>query len=123
MKTDRMTLLIAPADKAAIAARAASLHMSVSELVRQATVDYDPEERATLRKLTALIPELHAAAADMRTDLATAHAAVEQTRQHFAGRETYAQHLQRQIEADSSIDWPAMQRIFGLTAPAELPAA
>ncbi len=43
MKTQRMNLLISPEDKAAIQARAASLKLSQSELIRRAVAAYDPE--------------------------------------------------------------------------------
>ena len=62
MKTDRLTLLISPEDKAAIAARAAALNMPVSELVRRAAADYDPEGAAHLEELRTLLPALNALA-------------------------------------------------------------
>lgn len=61
MKTERMTLLIAPADKAAITARAEGLGLSVSELVRQAALGYDPEDAAIRAEVEALLPEAAAA--------------------------------------------------------------
>ena len=65
MKTERLTLLVSPSDKAAIAARAAALNMSVSELVRRATRDYDPEEEALREELEALLPAFNAAVANI----------------------------------------------------------
>lgn len=114
MKTERMTLLITPSDKEAIAARAESLGLSVSELVRRAAVDYDPDDRGHLVQLAALVPELRQAAAEMRASLATAFAAADETRAALAGRETYRDKLRRSMEADPAIDWPAIQRLFGL---------
>ena len=43
MKTERLTFLMTPEDKAAITARASELHIPASELVRRAVEAYDPE--------------------------------------------------------------------------------
>ena len=55
MKTERLSLLISADDKAAIAARAAALHLSSSELIRRAVSSYDPaaQDDAEVRALTA----------------------------------------------------------------------
>ena len=78
MKTDRLTLLIAPADKGAIAARADALGISVSELMRRGALSYDPDDADMLARLKVLVPELHAAAREMRADIAEALAAGEE---------------------------------------------
>jgi hypothetical protein len=123
MKTERMTLLIAPDDKAAITARAESLGMSVSELVRQAAMGYDPEERAYLDELARLVPDLKAAAQDMRESLARAFAAAEETRVALADRETYRDRLRQTMEADTTINWAGIQRILGFDQLAQDRAA
>jgi len=61
MKTERMTLLISPADKAAIQARAEGLGMSVSELVRTAALEFDPDEAEVRSAIATLLPEAIAA--------------------------------------------------------------
>lgn len=43
MKTDRLTLLVTPDEKAEIGARADAMGISTSELVRRAVRSYDPE--------------------------------------------------------------------------------
>jgi len=43
MKTDRLTLLVTPEEKAEMTARADAMGISTSELVRRAVRSYDPE--------------------------------------------------------------------------------
>lgn len=115
MKTDRMTLLISPADKAAIVARAASLDMSVSELVRQAALDYDPEEAALLAELEIILPELNAIAdrIEARRDQWQAEDAARAAKWAHIRSPEYRAQIRAELVADDSIDWDAVRRLFG----------
>lgn len=115
MKTDRMTLLISPTDKAAIVARAASLDMSVSELVRQAALDYDPEEAALLAELEAVLPELNALAdrIEARRDQWEAEDATRAAKWAHIRSHEYRAQVRAEVLADDTIDWDAVRRLFG----------
>jgi hypothetical protein len=107
MKTDRLTLLVAPADKAAIAARAAALNLSVSELVRQAALGYDPAEAAAKAELEALMPQFEQAVDNI---LATFDRMLERADAHEREMERmqspeYREQVRREVEADPRIDW------------------
>lgn len=71
MKTERMTVLVTPEQKAAILTRAQSLGLSAGEMVRRAVESYEPkkEDEAALNALGAA---LQAAAKDARKALAEA---------------------------------------------------
>ncbi|MGI9303935.1 MAG: plasmid mobilization protein [Gammaproteobacteria bacterium] len=56
MKTERMTILVTPDEKAAINARAESLRIPAAEFVRRAVADYDPNLESA--ELVALADEL-----------------------------------------------------------------
>jgi hypothetical protein len=107
MKTDRLTLMVSPADKAAINARATSLGISVSELVRQAALGFDPEEATAKAELEALMPEFEGAVdrilATLDRMLAKADA-FEERMEHLRSPE-YREQVRREVEADPRIDW------------------
>jgi acetyl-CoA carboxylase carboxyltransferase component len=123
MKTERMTLLIAPDDKAAIAERADALGMSVSELVRQAAMGFDPEDQAYLKELAKLVPELREAAIDMRESLSRALGAAEETKTFMEDRSAYRAQIHADLSADPSINWAGIQHVFGLDMMAREKAA
>jgi hypothetical protein len=123
MKTERMTLLIAPGDKAAIAERAEALGMSVSELVRQAAMGYDPEDQEYLKELAKLVPELREAAADMRDSLSRALGAAEETKSFLEDRSAYRAQVQAELSADPTVNWAGIQHVFGLDMMARSKAA
>jgi uncharacterized protein (DUF1778 family) len=107
MKTDRLTLLVAPEDKAAIAARATALGMSVSELVRQAALAYDPTEAVARAELEALLPDFERAIGSI---LATLDRMLEKADAHEAAMQRlrspeYREQVRREVEADPRIDW------------------
>jgi hypothetical protein len=113
MKTDRMTLLIAPEDKAAIAARAAALGLSVSELVRQAALGYDPAEAAAKAELEALMPDFERAVGNI---LATLDRMLEKADAHEAEMQRlrspeYREQVAQEVEADPRIDWDRIARL------------
>ena len=107
MKTDRLTLLISPADKAAINGRAESLGISVSELVRQAALDYDPEEAGVREEIEALLPEVEAALERIHASFDRIEANSERHRVEMERMRSpeYRDELQQQVWSDPRIDW------------------
>lgn len=72
MQTERVTILMTPAKKAALAARAAARHMSVGQYVRRKVEDEDeltPEQEAEFAALVsqvnAIVPGMAASLDDM----------------------------------------------------------
>jgi hypothetical protein len=107
MKTDRLTLLISPSDKAAINARAEQLGISVSELVRKAALDYDPDEADARRELEALLPHVTAAVGRMHAtfDRIAANSARHREEMAHLRSPEYREQLQQAVWADPQIDW------------------
>ena len=116
MKTDRLTLLIAPAEKAAIAERAAELGLSVSELVRRAVLSFSPEDAETLRELEAALPEANAALDRMHDRFERMIARLDRNAQHHAylNSDEHRAKIQEELADDRSIDWDAMRMLFGI---------
>lgn len=115
MKTDRLTLLVTPGDKAAITARAEILGVSVSELVRRAVIEYAPEEAAARRELEALLPEAEAATERIGESLDRTIAKVEEAERrwaHYASDE-YRHQVRDQVLNDPSINWELIRVMFG----------
>ena len=86
MQTERVTILMTPAKKAALAARAAARHMSIGQYVRRKVEDEDdptPEQEAELAALVAqvnaTIPRMHAALDEMAESLDRTHRKVDRT--------------------------------------------
>lgn len=72
MRSERVTVLLSPEEKARLAQRAASLQIPIGELMRRAVAGYDPE--ADTAELEALADELERAvdAAEASLDKALA---------------------------------------------------
>jgi hypothetical protein len=113
LKTERMTLLIAPDDKAAITARAESLGMSVSELVRQAAMGYDPHEAVARAELEVLLPQVNAAVTRMHAtfDRIEANSARHREEMAHLRSEEFRAKLQQDLWADPRIDWDRVAAI------------
>lgn len=62
MKTERMTFVMTPEDKAEITRRAAELHIPASELIRRAVDRYEPGDEVDEKMLLRVAEELEAAA-------------------------------------------------------------
>lgn len=107
MKTDRLTLMVSPADKAAINARAISLGISVSELVRQAALGFDPEEATVKAELETLMPEFEGAVDRILASLDRMLVKGETHEAEMARLRSpeYREQVQRDIETDPRIDW------------------
>lgn len=115
MKTERLTLLVSPADKAAIAARAAALNMSVSELVRRATLEYDPEEEAMREELEALVPEFLAAVERIQDSFDRMLERSEEFDRKMAELRSpeYREKVRQELASDPSINWDFIARLRG----------
>lgn len=87
MKTERMTVLVTPEQKAAILARAASLGLSAGEMVRRAVESYEPSAASAAEDevvLNALADELFAAAKSARAALNEANREIQATLEQLA---------------------------------------
>lgn len=79
MKTERMTFVMTPEDKAKITERAAALHLPASELIRRAVARYRPEESEDEEVLLRVAEELEASVAATDRKLDETLAAVRKT--------------------------------------------
>ena len=80
MKTERMTILVTPEQKAAITARAESLGLSAGEMLRRAVETYSGDPKPGSEDLlNALADELFAAAKSARAALSSANKEVRTT--------------------------------------------
>jgi hypothetical protein len=85
MKTERMTILVTPEQKAAIMQRAKTLHLSAGEVVRRAVENYRPisEEEVVLNALAA---DLHKAAREARDSMKDALSEVQAALDYFVAK-------------------------------------
>jgi hypothetical protein len=113
MKTDRLTLMVSPADKAAINARASTLGISVSELIRKAALDYDPEEAAAREEVEALLPDFSATIEQIHQSFERMIARLDESERRRDELETpeYRQKVQATLLADPTIDWARVQTL------------
>ena len=84
MKTERMTFVVTPEDKARINKRAEELHIPASELVRRAVAEYDPDRDEEV--LLHLAEELEASTAETERMLDEAIRAVNETLDRLKAR-------------------------------------
>jgi len=87
MKTERMTVLVTPEQKAAILARASSLGLSAGEMVRRAVESYQPSAANAAEDevvLNALADELCSAANSARAALGEANREIQATLKQLA---------------------------------------
>lgn len=108
MKSDRMTLLVTPDEKAELAARARVLGISASELVRRAVRTYDPDVERD--ELMSLAGELAGVAARMEKKLDATLAKVAAHDKALADKPGLKAAARAELEA-SGLAWP-----FGLAA-------
>ncbi len=103
MKTERMTFVMTPEDKAKITGRAAKLHIPASELIRRAVDSYDPDVEGD--DTQALADELKAVveATDRKLDMALSRLAAFET--YFAQRDALRRQVRAEVEA-SGLKWP-----------------
>lgn len=91
MRTERLTVLMAPAEKAAIAARAAKLGVSSGEFVRLATQNFDESEldaalEALAEELEQAMPRMQANLGSIEKSIAEARASVREALDHFESK-------------------------------------
>jgi hypothetical protein len=74
LKTERLTVLVSPEEKATLHARAEALSISTGEMIRRAALAYRPSDQAAESEivLEALADELIAAAKEARQALNSA---------------------------------------------------
>jgi len=74
LKTDRLTVLVSPEEKAALVARAKGLGLSAGEMIRRAALEYQPSQEAAESELVlnTLADELLVAANEARQALNSA---------------------------------------------------
>lgn len=74
LKTERLTVLVSPEEKATLHARAEALSISTGEMIRRAALAYRPSDQAAESEivLEALVDELIAAAKEARQALNSA---------------------------------------------------
>jgi hypothetical protein len=117
MKTERMTLLISPADKAAIAARAEGLGMSVSELVRTAALDFDPGEAAARAEVEALLPEFRSTVKNIHESFERMIERLDASEQRHIEMDSpeYREVVRQRLANDPNLDWDRARAVFGST--------
>jgi hypothetical protein len=86
VKTERMTILVTPEQKAAITARAQRLGLSTGEMLRRAVETYDASKSENESVLNAIADEVFVAAKTARSALADANREVRATLKHLAGK-------------------------------------
>ncbi len=108
MKSERLTLLLAPRDKRAIAAKAKRAGVSASEYVRRAVEAYDLEnidERDVPEDVLALLKELARTTERTEKALKGAEEASRLYREHFAHRDEFREAMRREL-LESGERWP-----------------
>lgn len=84
MKTERMTILVTPAQKKAIATKARELNVSAGEVIRRAMEGYRHNDEELV--LNALADELDRAVKEARQALKDALGETQRTLDHFAAK-------------------------------------
>lgn len=103
MKTERMTFVMTPEDKAKITGRAAKMHIPASELIRRAVDSYDPDVEGD--EIQMLAGELKAVvdATDRKLDTALSRLAAFEA--YFAQRDDLRLQVRAEV-ATSGLKWP-----------------
>jgi hypothetical protein len=84
VKSERLTILVTPDQKRAIASKAKSLNLSAGEVVRRAVDSYRTDEEE--RMLAALADELERSVKEARKAIREALGELQRTRAQLAGR-------------------------------------
>ncbi len=84
MKTERMTILVTPAQKQAITAKARKLNVSAGEVIRRAVEGYRHNDEEAV--LNALADELDRSVKEARLALKDALVETRRTVEHFAAK-------------------------------------
>jgi phosphate uptake regulator len=84
MKTERITILVTPAQKQAIASKAKKLNVSAGEIIRRAVESYRNQDEEIV--LSALADELDRSVKEARRALRSALMETRRTIAHFAAK-------------------------------------
>ncbi|GGF45959.1 hypothetical protein GCM10011611_60560 [Aliidongia dinghuensis] len=84
--TERVTVLMTPAEKVALEIKAKGAGVSVGEYVRRSVDSFDPDGAAELTQLAALAIELQRSNVEAAAALDRALASIEETRTQLGGR-------------------------------------
>ena len=119
MKTERMVLLVTPEEKARINAEAAKLGVSASEFVRKIVGLIDAEDIAELEGLAAMMPALAAAMDNIEANIERTMARFDEAEKEreYMRSEEYRAKVREEVLADPTINWDAVQAIFGGRRP------
>lgn len=125
MKTERMVLLVTPADKNRINAEAAKLGVSGSEYVRRAIALLDADDVRSAEELALLAPELTAMADRLETTFAEfrEQEKVREERWAYLDSSEYRECVRQEVLNDPTIDWARMRALFGGSSDDEGAAA
>lgn len=125
MKTERMVLLVTPADKNRINAEAAKLGVSGSEYVRRAISLLDADDVRSAEELALLAPELTAMADRLETTFAEfrEQEKVREERWAYLDSSEYRERVRQEVLNDPTIDWARMRALFGGSSDDEGAAA
>lgn len=115
MKTERMVLLVTPEEKARIGAEAGKLGVSASEYIRKLVGIIDAEDIGELESLATMMPMLSAAIDNIEANIDSTVAKFEEAERDraYRGSDAYRDKIRAEVLADPTIDWDAMQAIFG----------
>lgn len=115
MKTERMTLLVTPAEKARINAESAKLGVSASEYVRRLLGLLDAEDIAELENLAALMPALTAAMTNIEANISRtiSHFEAAEKERLYMRTDAYRDQVREELLADSTTNWAAVKALFG----------
>ncbi len=103
MRSEHINLLVTPEEKAAIAAQAAALNLSTSDMMRRAVASYDPEFDES--ELQALADELSLVVAATEESLDSALREFDALRAFLANKASLRQAARAELEADGVV-WP-----------------
>lgn len=121
MKTERMVLLVTPAEKARINAEAGKLGISASEYVRKAAAALDADDLRMLPELEALAPAFEETVNNIERNLSNMLRTLEEgeKRREYYRSEEYRAQVREELLRDPDIDWDKLRALFGGDLKAE----
>ena len=112
VRSDRLVVLVSKAEKSALAERARTAGMTVSDFVRTAAEGYSepsPAERDLMRELLHLLEEANA-----KTDASLARLKETEARAAAFDEDAYREQVRAELEARDDINWTAIAEELGL---------
>ena len=115
MKTERMVLLVTPAEKARINAEAGKLGVSASEYIRRLVDLLDADDVRAAEELALLAPELTAMADRLDATFADfrAQETLREERWAYVASPEYREAIRQEVLNDPAVDWDRMRTLFG----------